>query len=297
MVQGTRLPADRPRPLMPRKSRLPPNGKELAPKVPQRFPSIHSGLLEGVLFSGLLPAAVAGGLFAASGLALGLPSDSPRLLGGIGLALFGTVVIYNIDRLRDLQGDRATAPARTLYIAKHRGALIGFTGLSALACAPLALTQPAAAWGLCAVAMGFGLLHRRLKNHSAFAVVYMTAAWLMVVVGIPSVDADPPAWQPGALAAIGIGLGISANLIASQLRGVNETSRTRRPLAIAKALAVAGSFAPLGLPGLWPLCAIPLCALLSLLFFRPDEFYGLLVLDGALLVGALIALGPLATAH
>ena len=116
-------------------------------------------------------------------------------------------------------------------------ALIGFTGLSALACAPLALTQPAAAWGLCAVAMGFGLLHRRLKNHSAFAVVYMTAAWLMVVVGIPSVDADPPAWQPGALAAIGIGLGISANLIASQLRGVNETSRTRRPLAITKALA------------------------------------------------------------
>ncbi len=68
----------------------------------------------------------------------------------------------------------------------------------------------------------------------------------------------------------------------------------RLPLRIARALAtlgiVLGAFAP---PPVRPLAAVPAATLASLLGFRPSERYGLIVVDGALLAGALLAIGVL----
>ena len=69
----------------------------------------------------------------------------------------------------------------------------------------------------------------------------------------------------------------------------------RLPLRIARALAtlgiVLGALAP---PPVRALAAVPAATLASLLRFRPSERYGLIVVDGALLAGALVAIGVLA---
>ena len=64
------------------------------------------GLLDAVVFSSLWLALTAAALLVAASGALGATAD-PR---AVGLAFFGTLVIYNLDRLRDLERDRATSP-------------------------------------------------------------------------------------------------------------------------------------------------------------------------------------------
>ncbi len=244
--------------------------------------------LDSLAFSSLWVAAAAATLAAAVGRALG--GDLPLAVPG--LAFAGTLVVYNVDRLRDQVRDRATSPERTRFVGANRRGLTILCAASALACLPLAGSLGVAAAVALGPALVLGLLHRRLKGLPWVKPLYVAAAWCLVVVGLPAVVAGTTAhlgWILGA-----VGLAVLANAIASNVRdGEAAAARLhpRLPLAAARVLAAlgiaAGALAPAAVR---PLVAVPLATFAALLPFRSSERWGLLVVDGALLAGALVAL-------
>ena len=208
------------------------------------------------------------------------------------LALCGTLVVYNVDRLRDLERDRETTPARTAFVSRHRRGLVALSavsGVGSLACG--ALLGPRAIAALAPVLV-LGLLHRRLKRLDYLKTLYIALAWVAVVVGLPaivSVRAAGVPWVAGI-----VGATMLANVTASNLRDDEAASAALGegvPLRLARACAVLGlALALLGPEAIRALAWIPLATLLALVRFDDGERYGHLVVDGALLVGGLAAL-------
>lgn len=247
-----------------------------------------AGVLSTLAFSSLWLAAAASALAAAAARCLSAPVD----LRAVGLAAAGTLVVYNVDRLRDVERDRATSPRRTAFVERQRGRLVALTGASAAVAGLLVLACGAQVALLLAPVAAAGLLHRRLKRLTWAKAGYVAGAWLVVVVGVPALLAPAPrhtGWVLGAFAA-----GILANAIVSNVRD-REAGAARigaaRALAAARGLALVGTL--LGAAAPWPARAaavVPLATLLALLPFRADERYGQIAVDGALLLGALAAL-------
>jgi 4-hydroxybenzoate polyprenyltransferase len=251
--------------------------------------------LDPLVFSSAWVAAAAAALCLAAGSALG---------GGVGpvvpaLAFCGTLFVYNVDRLRDLPRDRTTSPARSAFVARWRRPLLALTALSGVASACLAFLSGPAIVVLLAPVLGAGLYHRRLKRFGWWKPLYVTAAWTGVTVGLPALalaaGGSGAAPRPAAVAWVAalVGATLAANVIASNLRdGEALTARLspRAPLRIARGFAAAGLLAALVAPPaqrslLW----VPLATLAALAGFRSEERYGLVVVDGALLAGALLA--------
>jgi len=254
--------------------------------------------VDGIAFSGLLPGGVAASLVWAAAMTLSPRIGSAALGAPLVLALAGTVAVYNVDRLRDVENDRPTSPDRSRFVDRHRTALIAMTGLAALAGVVAALQMPLMIWGLCGVAAMLGLLHRRLKESPAFKIAYVTGAWLGVTIGLPVLAlAEAGRSLPHIAWLVGIlGGAIAANLIASDYRG-EAGDGARRGLRAARALAAAslglGGAAAIAGSSTAALVFVPAAELVSLAFFRSDERYGLLVVDGALMMGALLGGGAL----
>jgi 4-hydroxybenzoate polyprenyltransferase len=243
--------------------------------------------IDTVVFSSVWLAAAAGALVAAASGAMGI--DTHPL--AVGLAISGTLVVYNVDRLRDIDRDRRTSPVRSSFVVRNQAGLVGLTVVAAVASALLAVSAgPVAALTLAPVLL-IGLLHRRLKRFAPAKAAYVTACWLCVVVGLPSVLAAGPThigWVAAILAA-----SIGANAIASNLRdfeaGVDLYGEV---VALRAARAIAGL--GVGLCVLAPdpvgsLLAVPLFTLIALARFQSTERFGLFIVDGALLMGALVA--------
>ena len=245
--------------------------------------------LDALLFSSLWVAAAAAALAAAAGQALGgAPGGGPALL-----AFGGTLAIYNLDRLRDLARDRASAPARSAFVERHRSVLIGLTlGGAALGAAGGALAGWRALLPLLP-ALPLALAHRRLKRLWMAKALYVTAGWVLVVAGVPAVAAGAPRAGAAWAAAI-FGLAVFGNAVASNVRDAEAAAAVfgaERPLRLARASAAASvAAALLAPPPLRPLGLVGAATLAALLGFRPGERYGLAVVDGALLAGALAAL-------
>jgi 4-hydroxybenzoate polyprenyltransferase len=245
--------------------------------------------LDALAWSSLGLALTAAALAAAASRALEVAPASAVL----GLAFGGTVVVYVVDRLRDLARDRASAPERAAFVAEHRRALLVLAGLGGGLAAGSALAlRPRAV--LLALAVGaLGLLHRRLKRWFFVKPAYLTFAWTAVPVGLPAAH-DPAARHVGFAAAV-IGASVLANVALSNLRdGEGVAGRIGRPRTFAVAGSIlAGGFvaALLAPPAVRPLAALPVAMGAALAGFRPSERYGALVVDGALLAGALAALG------
>ena len=255
-------------------------------------PSRATAALQVLAFSGLWVGAVAAGLVLACGLAVAPGLGALERSAGMALAFAGALVVYNVDRLRDLERDRETAPMRSRFVEQHRTGVVALTGGAALACPPLAWPLPPPVWGLCAAVLAFGLLHRRLKDRARFKIVYVTLAWLSVAVGLPGLSAGwasldlPAAVRVAAVCAPAI----AANLIASDLRNAVGPSDPAGRLRAARLLAAAGTaLPPLLATPVWPLAAIAAAELASLCVFRHDEHYGHVAVDGALLAGSLLA--------
>jgi hypothetical protein len=91
-----------------------------------------------------------------------------------------------------------------------------------------------------------------------------------------------------------VGAAVLANVVLSNLRDREALAGrlgARRALPLAAAIALAGfAAALLAPPAVRPLAALPLAMAAAALRFRPSERYGALVVDGALLAGALVAL-------
>ena len=209
-------------------------------------------------------------------------------IAAIGIAASGTLFVYNIDRLRDLEQDFATTPLRSAFIVRHARAVAALTVVSAVAAAGFAAVLGWRALLLLLPALVLGLLHRRLKRVPYAKPAYITTAWLVVVVGLPA-SLAPSVAHAIPVAAV-LGLSIAANVIASNLRD-RESHSPRAALHIARGLATAGVIAALLSPDpVTPLVGVPALTFAALLRRRLTERYGLLVVDGALLVGAAIAI-------
>ena len=253
---------------------------------------MRGALLDPLVFSSAWVGAAAAALSTATALAMG----AQPVASAVGLAFCGTLVVYNVDRLRDLPRDRATSPLRSAFVTKHRRALGTLALLAALASVALALRCGPTAIALLAPVLAAGLFHRRLKRFGWWKPFYVSAAWTAVVVGLPAVLATEPR-HVGWIVSL-LGATIVANVVASNVRdGEARSARVGAgvPLRIARGCAVlailTAIFAPAAARALLP---VPLATLAALAAFRDDERYGLVVVDGALLVGALLALPLLA---
>jgi 4-hydroxybenzoate polyprenyltransferase len=240
------------------------------------------------LWSSAWLALAATALTAAGARATGVAA-TPALLG---LAFGGTLAVYVMDRVWDLERDRTTAPARAAFVARWRRPLLGLGALGAGAAAAAGLTLGPRTLALAALVGALGLAHRRLKRFAAAKPVYLTFAWTAVPVGLPAA-ADPGARHVG-WAALVVGASVLANVMLSNLRdGEALAGRLgrRRTLGAASAVLAAGLVAALLAPApVRPLAALPLAMAAAVAGFRPSERYGALVVDGALLAGALAAL-------
>lgn len=244
--------------------------------------------LDGLVFSSLWLAAGAGALVAAASHAMGI-ATSPAALG---LAVSGTLVIYNVDRLRDTSRDRLTSPARTAFVSAHRGQLTTLCGLAAVASLYFGASAGVRASMVLLPALALGLLHRRLKGFEWAKTLYITSAWACVVVGLPAV-LDPGVadvlWVTAILAA-----SIAANAIASNVRDREAgAARVGQQRALSVARGVAGLGVALGALAPSPastLLPVPLLTLAALVGFRPTERFGLVAVDGALLLGAAVSI-------
>jgi len=244
--------------------------------------------LEPLAWSGLWVSLAAATLAAAAGRAMGLPL-SPGVVSLVGL---GTFAIYGVDRLRDVARDRATAPRRTAFVERHRRALAWAAVAAAVVAAILAVRiGPGAALVLAPVA-ALGLAHRRMKHVPYAKSTYITLAWVCVVVLFPAValgGARDVAW-----AAFVVGAALYANAIASNVRDAEAAvARIGTDAALRLARIAAGVGLALALvapPPVQALGLVPVATGLALLGFRADEGYGHVVVDGALLVGGLVAI-------
>jgi hypothetical protein len=260
---------------------------DLAAGRARRGRSRGPAILDALAFSSTLAAAVGAGLSLFASRAL----DAPDAARWASLTAGGAFIIYNLDRLRDVERDRATSPSRTRFIERHRTILILGVVSASLVFFTALIGAPRSAQALCAGIGSVGLLHRRLKEHPALKTVYVSAAWVAACVGMPWLAAGRPVeglWLAGSLAAV-----LAANLIASNLRD-DETqlsrTRLRTMLAIALALTAVGMAIALISPGASAAAGwIALLECLALTGFRAEERYGLLVIDGALLVGSGLA--------
>ena len=243
--------------------------------------------LDALVFSNLWMAAAAGALVAATSRAMG----AAILPEAVGLAFSGTLVVYNVDRLRDLHRDRQASPDRSAFITEREVPLIALSGAAAAASLYFGVRAgwPAAVTLL--PVLGVGLFHRRLKRFENAKILYIAASWTCVGFGLPAVLAAEPKnlhWV-GAIAAATM----VANVIAFNVRDSRErVERVRRRSALQVARACAAIGVALGALAPSPtdaLIAIPLATLVALAGYRPTERFGPLFVDGALLVGSLIA--------
>jgi len=250
-----------------------------------------AGPMDALVFSGLWVGMIAAGLARATAGAI------PGAVAGWTplLAASGAVVVYCVDRLRDVDRDRSTRPHRSAFIEHHRPKLLALTGLAAALAAWGVLRSGLRAFWLCATVFALGLLHRRLKRVSAVKWAYVTGSWVAITVGLPVLaeGADPSALAPALIAwpiAV-LGATIGGNLVASDLRPGIDPFPSARGLWLARGLVgvgvACGALAPMPVRSLvW----IPIAELICLARFRRDERYGLFFVDGALLAGALLAL-------
>jgi hypothetical protein len=250
--------------------------------------SAPRSLLDALVFSNLWMAAAAGALVAAASRAMGT-AIRPE---AVGLAFSGTLVIYNFDRLRDLRRDRHTSPDRSAFVAKYRGRLIGLIGAAAAASLYFGARVGWPAAVMLLPVLGVGLFHRRLKRFENAKIAYIAASWICVGCGLPAVlapDAQSVRWVASILAAT-----LLANVIAFNVRDEEaQIERVGRRGALQFARVCAAIGVALGALAPSPsdaLVAIPLVTLLALIGYRPTERFSPLFVDGALLVGSLVAI-------
>jgi 4-hydroxybenzoate polyprenyltransferase len=260
----------------------------------------RTGAVDTLAYLGVWPAAVAATLIGTNALMLGLGPGDRGIAQLIAFGFCGCLVVYDLDRLRDLERDRATAPRRARFVEAHRGTLRGLIAAAALTCGLLALQLGVVVWGISAGALALGLLHRRMKAHRKARVLYVTGAWLAVVVRLPTLagvgaSESTVAISAQTLAALCISnaSAIASNLVCTGIAGhadgrVADTEQRR--LRAAQRIAVAGVVATLVAgPAHWPLALLPGSQAIAALGFRSDERYRHALLDVSLLAGAGLA--------
>jgi len=269
---------------------VPPSGTDLA--IFSNSSSIAARVFDALVFSAVWAAGVAAALVFAVSHALDV---SPRW-DVIALAFTGALVVYPIDRLRDIERDRRRAPLRSAFVGRHRRFLRGLVLLSGVASCGLAWRFGTAVWLLCGGVLIAGMLHRRLKRVGRGKAIYVSLAWTSVVVGLPALAQHPTSPARVLWAATVIYAAVFANLVASNLaaRDASTTSSEEWPEGWGRRLALSSAVlgTAIGLVGPAPaLSAVPCAQALVLIPRMEGERYTQGIVDGALLVGGLVASG------
>ena len=244
---------------------------------------------DGWVWSSCWVATAAVALVGASSLAMGLEVSSAVAA----LAASGTLVVYTVDRLRDMERDRSTAPERSAFIERHQGVLRLQAGMALLVAAVSAAAAGPRVVALAGGVAVLGLFHRRLKGFAWAKPAYLTLAWTAVCVGLPAAHAGGARHLLPVIAIVG--LTVQANVALSNLKDDEALAARlgqRRVLGIATGLlALAGLCAALGPAETRPLLALPAAALPTVIWFRPTERFGGGIVDGALALGGGLAWG------
>ncbi len=250
--------------------------------------------LDAFAFSSALVACAAAALTAACAHALGVAPEPPVLA----LAFCGTGVVYCIDRVRDLPRDARTSPLRSAFVTKHLRVLLAAAALCACGALASGLLAGLRAVGVASGVAAFGLAHRRLKRFAWAKPLYVTGSWTAVCVGLPAAAASatvPLDLTRFAFCLAIVSATVQANVILSNLRdceGIAGRLGARGSRAVAAAFCVlAFALARLGPSSVHALSVLPLAMAGAIAAFRPGERYGAGVVDGALLLGALVASG------
>ncbi len=252
-------------------------------------------LIDVLNFASLWAAAAGFAMAGANLRLLGEPA-SPRLLG---LVFFGTLCIYNLDRLRDVAQDESTSPLRSAFIREHHASLTRLAIGSGVLSGILAFSLGGRVVVLAGLLLLVGFAHRRLKRIPFAKGLYLTAAWLIAVVGLPLVLASgensqssqtTQTLQMGLWIAAILGPAIFANITSASIRDSEDGTEVvgfQRALVAAQSIALfgvaLGCFAPLPMR---LLAATPLATLAVLIPFHPNEHYSLFVVDGALIASS-----------
>ena len=211
------------------------------------------------------------------GCAVALLIAASRSMGGdpswplIGVTGLGTVAVYGFDRWAVT---RAGPP---------------FWILALLPAAILGLRLPTAAITILAGVCALALVHARLRHLPWAKPVYITVAWIGVVIGVPWVlrgsGPIPVALAPLALAVV-------ANVLACDAVDREAEAAQIDPHRVwwlARILALTGVVVALMSPGAEAIAAVPAMLVLALIPWPVSRRWVERGLDGALMAGALLA--------
>jgi len=164
-----------------------------------------------------------------------------------------------------------------------------FWVLPAAPAAILGLRLPAGAIAILVCVCALALVHARLRQLPWAKPLYITVAWISVVIGLPWVIRGPGP-VPGALAPLA--LAVVANVLACD--AVDREAEAaqidpRKVWWLARILALIGVVVGLMSPGAQATAAVPAILLLALIPWPASRQWAERGLDGALLAGALLA--------
>jgi hypothetical protein len=243
--------------------------------------------LDALGFGNAVVVATAVALTAAASRAMELAPD-PWLLA---LAGGGTLVVYGLDRLRDVSHDREKSPLRTAWVERHLRVLRLTTALGALlslvAGIECGIRVLAVAGGVAAL----GLAHRRIKHLVFGKPIYLILSWTAVAVALPWAR-DPSARHVAWTAAVVL-FAMWSNVILSNLKDQEAAAKLYPRLARRAAFVwsvVGAALALAGPPSVARLAPLPATMALAVLGFRRSERYAVWGTDGALLAGSALSL-------
>ena len=201
------------------------------------------------------------------------------------LIFTGTLTIYNIDHLRDLNYDQATNPLRANFIRSNKTIIYLIAGLSIFTSIISLYFIGFNIIPILLIPFLLGLLHRRLKGNPLFSAIYVTIAWLIVTIYLPSYLADK--LNHILLLSLIIGIILFSNAYTASIRQKFYAFKHARYLIYLSILALIIILVLRGnYTGIIPLAFFTTIALLN---FRNDENYEIIYFDGLQLSGSVMS--------
>jgi hypothetical protein len=202
------------------------------------------------------------------------------------LIFFGTLTIYNIDHLRDLNYDESTNPQRVKFIKYNKFLIYFIITLSFMICIVSVFKIDFKIIPILVIPFVLGLLHKRLKSNSIFSAIYITLSWLIVTVFLPAYIANKTShllWI-----SLVIGILLLCNAYTSSLdQKISLTKHIRFIVVLSLVPLIMILILKSKYIGLIPLSIF---TTISLLNYNDNENYEQFYLDGLQLAGTVISI-------
>ncbi len=202
------------------------------------------------------------------------------------LIFCGTLVIYNLDHLKDINSDKATNPKRVNFIINNKRLIYLITGISMILSVSAVYYFGIKLIPIIALPFLLGIVHRIIKNSPLFSAVYITLSWLMITVFLPAYLTDKP--KEIIILSIIAGIFLFCNAYASSIRQKFYAKKYVRYLLYLSLLnlliilVLRGSYI-----GILPASIFTTMALSN---YMDDENYEVILLDGMQLLGTIISI-------